>query len=98
MSVQEFFTFLASSAGATAALSFIAERYAPFQKLQSGTKSLYMLVGSLVIAGTAYVVLTYVPPETLAQITPAFQLAYGIVGTWIANQVAHKADPHTTKV
>lgn len=93
MSVQEFFTFLASSAGATAALSFIAERIPAFQKLAPGSKSLYMLVGSLLIAGTAYAVLTYVPPETLAQIAPAFQLVYGIVGAWMANQIAHKADP-----
>jgi hypothetical protein len=29
----------------------------------------------------------------LASLAPVFQVVYGVVVSWIANQVAHKADP-----
>lgn len=93
MSLNEFVVFLASSAGASAALSFIAERLPAFQKLTSQQKSAIMLFGSLAIALSAYGVLTYVPPETLDALQPIFQVIYGVVATWLANQFAHKADP-----
>lgn len=93
MSISDFLTFLASSAGASAALSFIAERIPAFQQLTAQQKGLTMLGGSLAIALAAYATLTYVPAETLAQLAPYFQIAYGVVGTWIANQLAHKQDP-----
>lgn len=93
MTIVQFLTFLASAGGASAALSFIAERIPAFQKLTSPNKALIHLCGSLSIALTAYAVLTYVPAETLSQLAPYFQIAYGVVGTWIANQVAHTHDP-----
>lgn len=93
MDPREFLTWLASSAGAGAALSFIAERIPAFQKLKPEHKSLIHLAGSLLIALSAYAILTYVPPDVLVSLTPVFQVIAAVVGTWIANQVAHKADP-----
>lgn len=93
MSIQEFLTFLASAGGASAALSFVAERIPAFGTLPSNTKALIHLGGSLVIALAAYAVLAYVPAETLAQLAPMFQVVYGVAGAWIANQLAHSADP-----
>ncbi len=93
MDPKEFLLWLASSAGSAAALSFIAERLPSFQKLDPGRKAAVHLGGSLAIALAAYGVLTYVPPETLKAITPVFQLVAGVVGAWIANQIAHKTDP-----
>lgn len=93
MTLTEFLTWLVSSAGASTALSFIAERLPAFQKLPASAKGYTMLVGSLVIAGLAYAVLHFTPPDMLAQLVPWFQIAYGVVGAWIANQLAHKADP-----
>lgn len=93
MTIVQFLTFLASAGGASAALSFIAERTPAFQAWSKQKKSLTMLGGSLAIALTAYGVLTYVPADVLNQLAPYFQIAYGIVGTWIANQLAHAQDP-----
>ena len=93
MSINDFLVFLASAGGASAALSFIAERLPAFQTLAAGTKALVHLGGSLLIALGAWAVLTYVPADQLAQLAPVFQVVYGIVGAWMANQVAHSQDP-----
>ncbi len=93
MTIDQFLTWLASAGGAPAAAAFVAERLPAFQQLPSGSKSLAMLGASLAIALAAYLVLTLTPAEQLAQIAPIFQVLYGVVGTWIAGQVAHSADP-----
>lgn len=93
MTLPEFLTWLASAAGATVALSFVAERIPAFQALAPEVKSYVMLGGSVALALVAYAVLAFVPAETLAQLAPWFQVVYGVVGAWIANQMAHKADP-----
>lgn len=93
MTLTDFLIWLGSAAGATAFLSFVAERLPAFQALSPQAKSYTMLGGSVVIALAAYAVLTYVPAETLAQLAPVFQVVYGVVAAWLANQFAHKADP-----
>lgn len=93
MTLTDFLIWLGSSAGATAFLSFIAERLPAFQVLSSSQKSYAMLIGSIVLAGLAYAVLTFVPPETLTALVPWFQIVYGAVASWIANQFAHQQDP-----
>lgn len=93
MPIDQFLTFLASAGGASAAAAFIAERIPAFQALPGERKSLLMLGVSLLFALAAWTALTFTPPAVLAQIAPAFQIVYGVVGTWIAGQVAHSADP-----
>lgn len=93
MQIDQFVTFLASAGGASAAMAFLFERIPAFQALTGERKSLVVLAGSLVIALAAWAVLTFVPPATLAQIAPVFQIVYGVVGTWIASQFSHAADP-----
>lgn len=93
MDLQQFLIWLTTSAGYSGALSFIAERVPAFQKLSPTAKSWTHLGGSLAIALGAYAILTYVPPATLEAIKPIFLLVSGVVGSWIANQLAHGADP-----
>ena len=93
MNLTDFLIWLGSSAGATAFLSFVAERLPAFQALSGTAKSYVMLAGSAAIALAAYFVLTLTPPDTLAQLTPIFQVVYGVVAAWLANQLAHKQDP-----
>lgn len=93
MDLRDFFIWLASSAGAAAALSFIAERNSWFLKQSSSTKSYIQLGGSLVIALSAYAIVTYVPDTVMAALLPWFQIVAAVVGTWLANQLAHKGDP-----
>lgn len=98
MTITDFLIWLGSSAGATAALSFIAERLPAFQALSSTAKSYTMLIGSILLAGVAYAVLTFVPSETLTALVPWFQIVYGAVASWIANQFAHQQDPANKSV
>lgn len=93
MTLPDFLTWLASAAGAAAALSFVAERIPAFTALAPDVKGYAMLIGSALLALAAYAVLAFVPAETLAQLAPWFQVIYGVAAAWIANQVAHKADP-----
>lgn len=93
MDLREFLIWLGTSAGAGAALSFIAERIPAFNALTSTVKAYIHLLGSLALALAAYAVMTFVPAETLDALLPWFQIVAAGVGTWIVNQVAHKADP-----
>lgn len=93
MDITQFFVWLASASGATAFLSFVAERIPAFQKLTSAEKGYVMLGGSLAVSLAAFAVLTYTPADVLAQLAPWFQVAYGVVVAWMANQFAHKQDP-----
>ncbi len=52
-----------------------------------------MLAGSVVLALGSWAALTYIPADTLAQLAPVFQVVYGVVAAWIANQLAHRGDP-----
>ncbi len=93
MTITEFFTFLAGAGGASAAAALIAERLSVFQNLDAGQKSVVMLGLSLLIALAAYAILTYVPQAELQRLAPLFQIIYGVAGTWLAGQIAHRADP-----
>jgi hypothetical protein len=97
MDLATFLTWLGSAGGAAAVFSFIAERIPALQEWTPLERSLLHLVGSLGIALAAYAVLTYVPPDTLAQLAPAFQLVYGVAAAWLANQIAHTNDPLASK-
>lgn len=93
MDLKQFLIWLASSGGAAVALSFIAERSEKFKALPSNTKQYIQLGGSLVLALSAYAVMTYVPESVLTALLPWFQIVAGVLGTGLVNQIAHKADP-----
>lgn len=93
MDLMQFLTWLATSAGAAAAVSFLAERIPAFQAWTPQVKNYAMLAGSALAALAAYAVLTYVPAETLGMIAPWFQIVSGVFVAWLANQGAHKIDP-----
>jgi thiol:disulfide interchange protein len=93
MEPRDFLLWLSSAAGSSAALSFLLERIPAFHELKPEHRSLITLGGSLGIALAAWAILTYVPADVLAQITPVFQLVAAVVGSWIATQLAHTADP-----
>ena len=93
MTIYEFLTWVGSAGGAAAVLSFVLERIPAFQQLSSEARSWVNLAGTIVIALTAYCIITYVPPEYLTAAAPFFQIIAACVTTWLASQVAHKVDP-----
>ena len=93
MDLNQFLVWLTTSAGYSAAYAFIAERIPAFQKLTPAQKSIVSLIVPLAIALAAYAAMTYVPAETLNAIRPIFLLVSTVIGSWIAGQVAHSADP-----
>lgn len=93
MDINQFLTWLATGAGATAALSFIVERIPKWHDLTSEARSWIGFVGSTVIALASYAILTYVPKEVLTSLAPFFGVIAGVAGIWMAGLLAHKADP-----
>ena len=93
MDAQQFLTWLAVGGGYSAVLAFISERIPAFQALTPSNKQLFHLVGSLVIALAAYAALTYIPAAQLDALKPYFVVVSGVLGTWMAGQVAHNSDP-----
>lgn len=93
MNINEFFTWLATGAGATAAVSFIVERIPKWHELTSEARSWIGFAGSTVIALGSYAVLTYVPKDVLTALAPFFGIVAGVAGIWMAGLLAHKADP-----
>ena len=95
MDINQFLQWVASAGGAAGLVSFLAERFPALQKLSSQAKGLTQAGACIVLAIVAYAVMTYIPPDTLKTLAPYFQIVYGVGATWVANQIAHKADPHT---
>lgn len=93
MSIPEFLTWLATSAGASGVAAFLLERLAAFQAQPAERKPWIVYGVSVVIALTAYAVQIYVPADVLAQLQPVFVILAGLTIPFIASQLAHKADP-----
>jgi hypothetical protein len=94
MTINQFLTWLATSGGYGAVVAFVLERIPKFTAIKSaGTKGWIVLGCSLVVALASWAVLTYVPTAVLAQAEPPFLVISGVVGTWLATQVAHTVDP-----
>lgn len=95
MTLTDFLIALSSGGLASTVVAFVLERLSGFQALSSGQKQSLVLALTAVLAAVAYLVLLYVPKETLAQLSPAFQLIGVIASSWCAGQFAHRFDPAT---
>lgn len=95
MTLEEFLKWLITSSGASAVMSFLLERFPPFQKLSSQVKAWVTYGGTLVLALGAYAIIIYVPAETLAALAPWFTILAGVTIPFVASQIAHKSDPKT---
>ncbi len=90
-------TMLASASGATAAMSFLTERFWPdWVLVPSKQKAMIHLVGSILIGVIAYALATYVPAAAFDAVAPFLQIAAAIAIPWIMNQIAHTADPEAS--
>ena len=71
-------------------VSFLAERSAKFQALDRDAKLAVILGASVTIALGAWAVLTYVPPEVLAQLQSPFKIVFLAISAVLGTQVWHK--------
>lgn len=93
MSPSEFLTWLATSAGASAAFAFIAERIPAWHSLSASAKSYLSLFIPVSLSLLAYAGLTYIPPAALEAARPYFLIVAAGFSAWLASQLAHSADP-----
>lgn len=92
MEIKEFFTWIIASGGATAIASFICERIASFQAMESGKKewAFFGITSLIWLAG--YLVINYVPASILEAISPYFLGISGLFIEIILGKVFHKID------
>jgi uncharacterized membrane protein YfcA len=94
MDINSFFTWVMTSAGASALMSFIAEQIPAFKAMSSKAKWWAMLLGSVVLALISWACMTYIPAETLKQLDAPFKMVAAIVISYLANQAFHTLDPN----
>jgi len=90
MELNEFLVFLFAGGGNVIIGSWILERISWFQSLDSEKKQYVFYVVGAVLAFAAYSVITFVPAETIEQISPFFFVLYTIFGGLISGDVFHK--------
>ncbi len=90
--MQELLMWLFGGLGATAVVSYLAERSASFQLLDTATKQMYKTVGATLIAVSAFALYTYVPAEFWATINPYWQVAVGVISVNYGTEVFHAFD------
>lgn len=95
VSLMNTLIWLATGGGAVIVLSWVSERIPAFQVLQSQTRWWIQLIGSVVLAIGAKVLILNLPQSTLDAVAPYFETVAGIVLLFVANQVAHTLDPKT---
>ncbi len=92
MSIQDFLVWLSGGVGATFAASYIAERNARFQSLESDAKRIYTTAVSVILAIGAYLTFTYVPAEVWVLLSPYWQIVLAVIATNYGGQVFHFFD------
>jgi hypothetical protein len=76
MSITEFLVYLANSGGSIVIVSWLLEQWGWYQ-LQTPNMKRNLFFGlSAFVSILAYMVLTYVPTETLQMIAPFFQILF----------------------
>lgn len=90
MTLEQFLLWLITGGGAVSLFSWICEQIPQFQVLAPKAKWWIQLIGSVVLACLAKVILNFVPAEVIAAIAPYFQIVAGIVTVFLTNQVYHK--------
>lgn len=93
LSLTDFILWLTTSAGTSAVLSFLFERWAYFQAQSAKLKPWIMYGASLAVALAAYAVIVFVPADVIATLQPWFLIAAGVTVPFVATQIAHKNDP-----
>lgn len=92
MNLNDFLVYLMGG-GAVVLMSWVSEKSPWFQKQTTDVKWWIQMIGSVIVALTAWGIVTFLPKEILNEIAPAFAVVAGIVSMFITNQLAHKADP-----
>ena len=96
MTIDAFLSWFLTSGGSIITASWILERVAWF-KLQSPDVKEYLFFGlSAVLSVLAYVVVTFVPAEILAQIAPYFVIISGTFVTVIVGKRFHETDKNNS--
>lgn len=86
-------TWLAGAGSAVvgaALVSWLAEHNSAFQAWSPDAKLGFQVAASVLIALAAFVIVRFVPPDTLAQLAPYWTIVFTSVVAALGNQLWHK--------
>lgn len=89
-------TWLIAGGGASAVVSWLAERSTWFQGLDARAKWVLMVVASCLIAIVAKLLLDFLPAQVFSAIEPYATVIIIIVSTYLTGQAAHGIDKSLT--
>lgn len=93
MTLNDFLLWLAGSAGASVAASWILERIPKYVNIAvAETKRWIFFVCCLVLSGGAYAIITYVPTDILNALAPWFGLLAATFVSVFTGSSFHKVD------
>jgi hypothetical protein len=96
MSLNDFLVWLLSSGGNAIAASWILERIPWFQTLAANVKQTVFFVAVLALALGAFLVMHFVPAETLTAIAPYFGIVYATFTSVFLGTAFHQVDKVNT--
>ena len=93
--LNEFVVWLGTPAAAGWVIATILEQWGAFQALEVNSKRIITLVITLALPVASKVITDQMPPETLAQIAPWFEVVATALVAWAGSQAAHAVQKMT---
>ncbi len=92
-----FLVWIAAGGGASAIVSWLAERWPWYQAQPADRKSLYMLLATAILAILAKVLVDYLPVVVIQAATPYIAILVSIVSAWATSQGFHMLQKNSSK-
>lgn len=92
LELMSFLSWLVTSAGAGSVSSWILERLPAFQALSSSAKKAWAFASSSALAIGSFLVIQFVPAETLQAIAPYFAIVASMFASAFASEAFHRFD------
>lgn len=92
MTIDQLLAWLVNSGGSIVVVSWLAERFPWYKEQLPNVKETMFFAACLVVSMSSYLALTYLPPETIAAISPYFTILYGTFGSLFLGNMFHSTD------
>lgn len=92
LELMGFLSWLVTSVGAGSVASWVLERLPKFQALEASAKKMWVFISSSVLAIGAFLVMQFVPAETLNLIAPYFAIVAAMFASAFSGELFHRLD------
>lgn len=92
LELMSFLSWLVTSVGAGSVASWILERLPKFQALEASAKKMWVFISSSALAISAFLVMQFVPAETLRAFAPYFAILASTFASAFSGELFHRID------